>query len=150
MTSLNIVEFLLAVHRATLLAFAERRLGSRASAEDAVQQVSLRALERAEQLRDPEAGRAWLFQITRRLVVDQLRTPPVMDVIEGELSSSPPDDAEFRCSCVLANLRQLSDADARILRRSIVEGAPAAVLATELGLSGASSRPETRTPMGRG
>jgi RNA polymerase sigma-70 factor (ECF subfamily) len=135
MTS-SIVESLLAAHRATLGVFAERRLGSRAAAEDVVQQASVRALGRADQLRDAGAGRAWLFQITRRLVVDQLREQAVRNArSESAVPLRGWQDAEFGCACVIANLHRLPDADAHLLRRSIIDGASAAVLAPELGVS---------------
>jgi len=135
MTSLSTIESLLAVNREALLAFAERRLGSRATAEDVVQQASVRALGRAEQLRDAGAGRAWLFQITRRLVVDQLRAQSAMAAAHEDELASDSELSEFSCDCVLANLRRLPDAEASLLRRSIVDGAAAADLAAELGVS---------------
>jgi RNA polymerase sigma factor (sigma-70 family) len=135
MTS-SIIESLLAAHRTTLVGFAERRLGSRAAAEDVVQQASVRALNRSDQLRDVEAGRAWLFQITRRLIVDQLRDQAVRIASEPKLPPpSERDDMEFKCACVVANLLQLADADAQLLRRSIIDGVSPAVLAAEQGLS---------------
>lgn len=134
MTS-RIVESLLAAHRCTLVAFAERRLGSRAAAEDVVQQASIRALGGADRLRDAGRGRAWLFQITRRLVVDQLRERAMRTSSERQLPVSDEDAAVLGCSCVIANLQQLAAADAHILRRSTIDGVSAAALASELGVS---------------
>jgi RNA polymerase sigma factor (sigma-70 family) len=136
MTAVSTLESLLAAHRDALLAFAERRLGSRAAADDVVQQASVRALNRAEQLRDASAGRAWLFQITRRLVADQLRgASPLAAASDDSLLACEIESEEFSCDCVLANLRRLPGAEATLLRRSIVDGASAAILAAELGLS---------------
>jgi DNA-directed RNA polymerase specialized sigma24 family protein len=131
----RIVESLLAAHRATLVVFVERRLGSRAAAEDVVQQASVRALGHADQLRDIGAGRAWLFQITRRLVADTLREKAVHVGHEGDVLPSGGDDPEFGCACVIANLDRLPDADAVLLRRAIIDGASATELAKELGVS---------------
>jgi DNA-directed RNA polymerase specialized sigma24 family protein len=47
MTSAPLVDTLLAAHRAELVAFAEQQLGSRAVAEDVVQQAAVRALDAA-------------------------------------------------------------------------------------------------------
>jgi DNA-directed RNA polymerase specialized sigma24 family protein len=130
------VESLLAEHRATLVVFVERRLGSRAAAEDVVQQASVRALGHAAQLRDTGAGRAWLFQITRRLVADRLREKAVQNVgNESDVLLSGGGDPEFGCACVIANLHRLPDADAGLLRRAIIDGASATELAKELGVS---------------
>lgn len=135
MTSLSTIESLLAANREALLAFAERRLGSRATAEDVVQQASVRALGRAAQLRDAGAGRAWLFQITRRLVVDQLRSQSTVAASGDDELASDSELSELSCDCVLANLRRLPDPEASLLRRSIVDGAAAAELAAEFGIS---------------
>lgn len=127
------VETLFAAHRGELVAFAERRLGSHALAEDVVQQAALRALGGVEALRDPQSGRAWLFTIVRRLLVDHFRTR-----LEAKLTREPEaevDAADFGCSCVLANVAQLKPEFAHVLRRVVFEEAPLATVATELGLS---------------
>jgi RNA polymerase sigma factor (sigma-70 family) len=132
--AVRVVEDLFTAHRGELLAFAERRLGARAPAEDLVQQASLRALEGAERLRDPRSGRAWLFKITRRLLADHARRG-----FEFPLTSepnAPADEAEaFGCACVLANVQHLNPEHALVLRRAIFEGVSMADLAAELGLT---------------
>lgn len=135
MSSTSTVASLLAAHRTELVAFAEKRLGSRAAADDVVQQAAIRALDRADQLRETEAGRAWLFQITRRLLVDQLRARTNVTLDERELVEALAEEAEFGCACVLANLERLPDAHASVLRRALIDGASAAEIAAELGLS---------------
>lgn len=47
--------------------------GSAADAEDLVQDAILRAVRSRAQLRDPRAGKAWLFQILTRTHLNQLR-----------------------------------------------------------------------------
>jgi RNA polymerase sigma factor (sigma-70 family) len=130
----QLVDALLAAHRRELLAFAERRLGARAPAEDIVQQAALRALQFADRLRDPQSGRAWLFKITRRLLADHVRHRPDLQLsVEPE---APTDAAEaFGCACVLANVQQLKAEHALVLRRAIFEGASMSALGAELGLS---------------
>jgi len=87
-------------HRGELVAFAERRLGSRALAEDVVQQAGLRAFEGADGLRSLQTGRAWLFQITRRLVVEQFRGSA--DVGPSLELAPVPERVEFACGCVVS------------------------------------------------
>jgi RNA polymerase sigma-70 factor (ECF subfamily) len=128
------IETLLAAHRDELVAFVERRLGSRAVADDVVQQAAVRALVAANELRDARSGRAWLFRITRRLVADHLRSrldAPLLD----ELASEDDDTAEFGCACVLANLEHLKPEFAHILRRVVFETAPLSAVASELGIT---------------
>lgn len=127
------VETLFAAHRGELVAFAERRLGSHALAEDVVQQAALRALGGVETLRDPQSGRAWLFTIVRRLLADHFRAR-----LEVKLALEPEaevDAQDFGCSCVLVNVAQLKPEFAYVLQRVIFEDAPLATVAAELGLS---------------
>jgi DNA-directed RNA polymerase specialized sigma24 family protein len=123
---------LVATHRGELVAFAEKRVGSRALAEDLVQQASLRAVGGVQDLRDLDAGRAWLLKITRRVIADHFRARPEAGQVFG-LSSAASDD--FGCACVLANLHELKPEFAQVLRRVVVDGTPLAALASELGLS---------------
>lgn len=127
------VAALLTIHCTELVAFVEKRLGSRTLAEDIVQQAAVRAIDGAQGLRDPQAGRAWLFQITRRLVAEHFRQRS-----EAALSfdpESPPGLDRFGCACVLVNLRQLKPVFAEVLQRVDLDGVPVSQAAAELGLS---------------
>jgi RNA polymerase sigma-70 factor (ECF subfamily) len=140
MNSPSAVEALLVVHHRELVAFAEKRLGSRPLAEDVVQQAGLRAIESAQGLRDVRAGRAWLFQITRRLVFEHFRgrSEVALACAEAALACEPasgPEHDEFGCACVVANLHRLKPEFAEVLRRVVVEGMPVTALASELGIS---------------
>jgi RNA polymerase sigma-70 factor (ECF subfamily) len=58
------------------LAFVEKRVGSRAAAEDILQDAFVRSLERAEQLQELETGEratAWFYRVLRNAVVDYYR-----------------------------------------------------------------------------
>ena len=132
--AVQVVDALLTAHRGELLAFVERRLGTRAPAEDIVQEASLRALQAAERLRDPQSGRAWLFKITRRLLADQLRRRSELQ-LAGEPDALFDGTEGFGCACVLANVQQLKPEHAHILRRVIFEGTSMAALGSELGVS---------------
>jgi RNA polymerase sigma-70 factor (ECF subfamily) len=61
-------------HRDHLMAVAYRMLGSRADAEDAVQEAYLRWHTNTEEVRDE---RAWLTTVTARICLDQLRSARV-------------------------------------------------------------------------
>lgn len=56
-----------------LLAFLQRRLGRREEAEEVLQRFSVRALERASDLRDVRTVRGWLGRILATTIVDHQR-----------------------------------------------------------------------------
>lgn len=60
-------------HLAALLAYAQRRLGNRDDAEDAVAEVFGAAYSNLNRCPAPEWERAWLFGIARHKVADALR-----------------------------------------------------------------------------
>lgn len=55
------------------LAFLERRTGSRAEAEDILQDAFVKALERGGALRDEESVIAWFYRILRNALTDHFR-----------------------------------------------------------------------------
>jgi RNA polymerase sigma-70 factor (ECF subfamily) len=91
-----------AIHRDHLLAVAYRMLGSRAEAEDAVQEAWLRyATSRPADLADP---RGWLTTVTARICLDVLRSARVRresyvgqwlpEPVVSRLPSAEPDPAD--------------------------------------------------------
>jgi RNA polymerase sigma factor (sigma-70 family) len=71
-------------------------------AEDVFQDVFARIYERLDSLRDDEALRPWIGQLTRRLCIDRLRAGAREQPAEEELSDRPAED-------VLAELEQAFD-----------------------------------------
>jgi RNA polymerase sigma-70 factor (ECF subfamily) len=64
----------MAEHGRALLAYAVRLCGDRHAAEDVVQEVLVRAWQRAGQLTEAHGSvRGWLLTVTRNLVIDQAR-----------------------------------------------------------------------------
>src|SRR5258706_9301283 len=55
------------------LKFLERRVGSRAVAEDILQEAFVRGLDRLQSLRDDESAVAWFYRILRNAVIDYHR-----------------------------------------------------------------------------
>jgi len=76
-------------HAPALRRFAERLSGSRADADDVLQETLVRALERRAELRDPRNLRSWLFAITRTVSLNARRgLRNALEVLDGGLSSS--------------------------------------------------------------
>ena len=55
------------------LAFLERRVGSRAVAEDILQSAFVRGIEKGDTIRDAESSVAWFYRLLRNAVVDHWR-----------------------------------------------------------------------------
>jgi RNA polymerase sigma-70 factor (ECF subfamily) len=130
-----IVEQLIADHRGEMLGFARRRAGHLVDPEDVVQEASIRALARADQLRDAARGRAWLFRILRNVLTDELRK---LGVPAREPIGDPPDDGEppsEACRCALALAKTLKPEYAAILERAVIDDVPLSTVAGELGVT---------------
>lgn len=83
-------------HAPFLIAFATRLTGSRADADDCVQEALITAWERLGDLTDPDSVRAWMTRIVSRKATDRLRARrPAVDIDEVEVAatSAAPDDA---------------------------------------------------------
>ncbi|MDQ2982626.1 MAG: sigma-70 family RNA polymerase sigma factor [Actinomycetota bacterium] len=61
-------------------------------AEDVFQEVFARVYERLDTLRDDEAIRPWIAQLTRRLCLDKIRAGGREEAVELEESLSEPDE----------------------------------------------------------
>lgn len=121
--------------RSELLSLFERRGAGQVDAEELVQISVARAIEYADQLRDPNRAEAWIGRIARNVLIDELRRRqlPVTSIDELELSSLEPNDID--CWCVLVQAERLKPAYAQILRRVVVEGQPVTDAAKGLGLT---------------
>ncbi len=60
-------------NRHEFLGFLQRRLGSRALAEDVLQEAFARSLTKADQLESEESAVAWFYRILRNAVTDHQR-----------------------------------------------------------------------------
>ena len=55
------------------LAFLERRVESRAAAEEILQEAFVRGLGQADEIRDDERAVAWFYRLLRNAVIDHYR-----------------------------------------------------------------------------
>lgn len=142
-----VVSALLETHRAELLAFARRRLESAQSAEELVQQVALKAMGAAQSLKDPAAGRAWLYRITRNALADVYARRPQAK-ISLDLASAQGDELMARhgqvaqmalpeqiCRCVLTQTGTLKAEYQHMLQQVVLEGRAVTEVAQEMGIT---------------
>lgn len=125
----------LGTQREQLLALIRRRGGGKVDADEVLHVALQRALERAEQVRDPARAEAWIARVVRNVLLDELRKKqvPVLGIDELELAAI--DDEGIDCWCVLVQAEQLKPEYASILRRVIIDGVPVTQVAAELGIT---------------
>jgi RNA polymerase sigma-70 factor (ECF subfamily) len=128
--------------RHEFLAFLQQRLGSNADAEELLQRFSLRALERASQLRDVRSVRGWLGRILATTIVDHQRR--AIRKRQREVSVDPTDFDEIAvepdretdeaiCNCLHKLLPTMKPDYADILWRSDILSEPRDRIAASLG-----------------
>lgn len=138
----SVLATLVASHR-KFLAFLERRVGSRAVAEDILQDAFVKGIERRGELRDGESAVAWFYRVLRNAVVDYYRrrdaearavsrvaaeSEDVVEPIDAEL-------LEVACTCLWDLLDTIKPEYAAALRRVDLEGASLGVYAAEAGIT---------------
>jgi RNA polymerase sigma-70 factor (ECF subfamily) len=128
--------------RQELLRFLRRRLGNRDEAEDVLQRFSLRALERATELRDTHTVRGWLGRIVASTIVDHQRLAvrirrrevPMEQTSIESLAVTP--DVELDgvvCNCLYKLLPTLKPEYAEVIWRADILGEPRDRIAASLG-----------------
>ena len=123
-----VVAALVENHR-RFLAFLERRVGSRADAEEILQAAFVRGLEKAGEIRDEERAVAWFYRLLRNAIVDFFRARGAAaraeEMLAAELADAhqpPPALATELCGCFEPLLLALKPEYAEILRRVDLEG----------------------------
>lgn len=135
------VERLVANHR-DFLVFVERRVGSRAIAEDILQQAFVHGIERASQIRDDESVMAWFYRLLRNAVIDRQRSTGsaehALQRFARELEDAeapPPDVVAVVCKCIAQLAEALEPAHAEALRRIEVDGVAVKDYGAEQGIT---------------
>lgn len=137
--------------RERFLAFLIKRLGSRAAAEEVLQESLLRAVEKAGSIRDEERAVAWFYRILRNAVADWSARRATERAREGgdvaslaeslpdELATDPAARGEL-CRCVTALAGALKPEYAEALRIVEIEERPVAALAESAGITDGNAR----------
>lgn len=142
-TSLSpaVVEQLVNSHR-QFLSFLEKRVESRAVAEDILQSAFVRSLERGAELRDEESAVAWFYRVLRNATIDHYRHRAAKErANEGwarEFATAETPTPEMHseiCRCVLSLVETLKPEYRDALRVIDVEEGSLNDLAEKTGIT---------------
>jgi RNA polymerase sigma factor (sigma-70 family) len=139
------LDALVANHRA-FLAFIERRVGSRALAEDILQEAFVRGLARVEHIKHKESAVAWFYRVLRNAIIDHHRRSASasrgLTALAAELEQQREPDADMQgaiCRCVGQLAVTLKPEYADALRRIEIDGLAVKDYAAEAGISSANA-----------
>jgi RNA polymerase sigma-70 factor (ECF subfamily) len=135
------IEPLVENHRA-FLAFLEKRVGSKAEAEDILQEAFVRSVEHKDELRDESSIVAWFYRALRNAVIDRHRRRGTSEralaqlAAEMEDESTPPNEVvETACACVRRLSADLRPEYAKALERVELAGLSMKEFAEEAGIT---------------
>jgi RNA polymerase sigma-70 factor (ECF subfamily) len=127
--------------------YGRKHLGTRAAADDLVQQVLLVVLEavRAGKLEDPGKLTSFVFGTCRHMTWDLRRKATrerrlEREVTSLEASAGPPELTEQDVARLFAGLHRLAEREATIVRMSFFEDRSADEIASRLGLTAGNVR----------
>jgi RNA polymerase sigma factor (sigma-70 family) len=108
--------------RRQFLQFVERRVGTRATAEDIIQAAYIRAMEQAGTRRSDESAVAWFYRILRNAVIDHYRHRAAEDRALEQWAKDLAIEAQFDeptqqivCQCINGVLNKLKPAYREII-----------------------------------
>ena len=128
-------------HRDAFRAFLTSRVGNPADAEDLLQTGLVKALQRAEELKDNEKLTAWFYRILRNVIIDHVRSRKAAALRENAWAweaNTLRDDSEADrqlCACFKHLLLQLKPNEAELLRRVELQDEPVARASAALGMT---------------
>jgi len=130
----------LVAHRHEFLGFLEKRLGSRAVAEDILQDAFTRSLDKLSQLEQEESAVAWFYRVLRNATTDYQRRSSVaskgLQAFAQELAGdAEPETMAAVCQCVQGLAATLKPEYAAALQAVEVEGAKVVDFAQAQGIT---------------
>lgn len=130
----------LVANRHEFLGFLERRLGSRAVAEDILQDAFTRSLDKLSQLAQDESAVAWFYRVLRNATTDYHRRSGTaarsLEAFSRELSGAAEPETEAAvCQCVKGLAETLKPEYAAALQAVEVDGVPVKDFAAAQGIS---------------
>lgn len=140
-----VVAALVKNHR-DFLVFLERRVGSRAEAEDILQEAFARGLDKLASVRDDELVVAWFYRLLRNAVIDRARSHGAkarsLERFASELETtveSNQDTYNAVCRCVALLTDTLKPEYRDALRRIEIDGVAVKEYAVEAGISSSNA-----------
>ena len=122
------------------LSFLERRVRTRAEAEDILQAAFIRGIQKSGSIRDTESAVAWFYRLLRNALVDHYRRSgtearlfPAEATEDGAAY-----EAEIRgeiCACIRSLLPALKPEYAEMIERVDLKEEPLAGVASALGIT---------------
>jgi RNA polymerase sigma-70 factor (ECF subfamily) len=124
------------------LAFLERRVGSRAAAEDILQDAFVRGMRHADTLHSQESAVAWFYRLLRNAIADHFRRRKSEQRALERLAAEPAEDpagerdlTDAVCRCIGSLLDTLKPEYAAVLRRVDLDGLTPSAFAAEAGIT---------------
>ncbi len=138
----EMVQLLVDNHR-RFLAFLERRVESRAAAEDILQEAFVRGLERGGAIEDEGAVIPWFYRLLRNALVDHYRKggaeERALALVAGTAESeAPAADAELQdevCACIKALVPTLKPEYAAVIQAVDLGGSTVTAFSKEAGIT---------------
>ncbi len=137
-----VLETFVANHR-DFLRYVERRIGSRAAAEEIVQEAFVRSLDHADDIRESVLG--WFYRVLRNAVIDHQRRHAVserrLEELAAEMADAEDDQEWTRvaCRCVTDLAATLKPEYADVLRRVEIDGVAVKDYAEAVGISASNA-----------
>jgi RNA polymerase sigma factor (sigma-70 family) len=131
----------LLAHRHVFKSFVASRVGNEADAEDLLQNGLVKALHRAEEVKDGEKAVAWFYRLLRNVIIDHVRSRSAAAKREEAWAveaAALRDDEETQrhiCACFERMLPALKPMHAELLRRVELQDEPVAQAAAALGIT---------------
>ena len=131
----------IAKDRKRYLSFVRRRVSRDEIAEDILQDATMRALERADTLREQPAFEGWFFRILRNAIIDFRRRSSAVvrgkDAFFAEVEdrTEAQERAVHPCACVVPLLSELKDEYREVLKRVEIDELKVRDFAEQEGIS---------------
>jgi RNA polymerase sigma-70 factor (ECF subfamily) len=124
-------------HQSELRGWLRHRVGNAALADDLLQDLFLKALRQGEHFCAIDNARAWLFEVARNLVADQLRVARDMVELPEDLAATADetDTVDTLTACLPRVLSELSADDREAITLCDLQGMRQAEFAKAKGLS---------------
>lgn len=139
----GLISHALSEHSGMLRAFVRAR-APLSQTEDILQSAALRAIERADSLKDPSKVLPWLYQIHRNVIVDQFRAQASRERMlaraqalepTSSATTSPRGEEPETCACSTHLARKLPENYASILKLVDLGDSSISEAASRLGIT---------------